>query len=140
MYELVVYKRIMGRFFKVVLLTLLLIRAGVPGTASPLCAQSTKAPAHACCMGHDQAAASECGSASMQSDNLCNCESSQTDSAPLQNMPTSSSSYDSTFVLKEVFDIAGNFNTPLLASTNDSQQLEKLQHSPLHALLCTFLV
>lgn len=136
----VVYKKGMGRFSKVALLTLLLLVAGVPGTASLLCAQSAKAPAHTCCMEHEQAAGSECGSAAMQSDNLCNCQVSSTGSAPFQNFPTSSPSYDSTFVLKQVNDIAGNFSTSRVASTSDSQQSEKLQHSPLHALLCTFLV
>src|ERR1019366_9965178 len=55
-----VYSLIMGRLSKVVLLSLLLVLSGVPGTASLLCAQPMKSHAHACCMAHHQIAGSHC--------------------------------------------------------------------------------
>ena len=135
-----VYRLIMGRLYKVVPLLLLLILAGVPGIASPLCAQTVKSHAHACCMGQEQVAESHCGMASMQSGNPCNCKVAPIDSAPGPSTPLSSGANDGTVTFRVVSDIAGNPLASIYLSGSNSPQSGKLQHSPLHALLCTFLV
>jgi hypothetical protein len=135
-----VYTLIMGRLSKVVLLSLLLILAGVPGTASPLCAQSANSHVHACCMGQEPVAESHCGMASMQSENPCNCKVAPTESAPVPNTPLSSGANDGTVAFRVVSDIAGNPLASIIFTDSNSPHMGKLQNSPLHALLCTFLV
>jgi hypothetical protein len=130
----------MGRFSKVVLLSLLLVLAGVPGIASPMCAQAATPHVCTCCMAQGHTADSMRGSASAQSSNPCRCKVAPTDSAPVQNLSLSSASSDSTIVLQEVNDVAGTLPASILSSDKDISQLGKLQHSPLHAFLCTFLV
>src|ERR1019366_2717744 len=78
------YSLIMGRLSKVVLLSLLLVLSGVPGTASLLCAQSMKA--HACCMGHDMANDPHCGASSVRPGSPCCCKMTPVNSAPAQNL------------------------------------------------------
>jgi hypothetical protein len=52
----------------------------------------------------------------------------------------SSGSSDSAIVLRPISDIAGELPASILFSGRSSPQSEKLRHSPVHALLCTFLV
>jgi hypothetical protein len=135
-----VYVLIMGRLSKVVLLSLLLILSGVPGAASLLCAQPMKSHAHACCMAQKQVAESQCGMASMQSEKPCTCKVEPINSTPLQNLPLSSGSSHSAVVFLPISGIAGELPALVHFSGRGSLRFEKLQHSSVHALLCTFLV
>lgn len=137
---IMVYKSNMGRLSKVVLLSLLLILAGVPGTASLLCVQPMKSHAHACCMGHEQVNASHSAEASVLSGSHFCCKMAPIDSGPAQNLLVSSSSNDGAVVLHAISDIVGDLPALILVSGRGSPRLAKLQHSPVHALLCTFLV
>lgn len=135
-----VYSLTMGRLSKVVLLSLLLILSGVPGAASLLCAQPMKSHAHACCMAHQQVAGSQCGMASMQSGNPCTCKVEPIHLTPLQNLPLSSGSSHSAVVFGPIRGIAGELPALIHFSGRGSPRSEKLRHSSVHALLCTFLV
>ena len=135
-----VYRLIMGRLSKVVLLSLLLILSGVPGAASLLCAQPIKSHAHACCRGHERAAASHCGAASVQSGNPSCCQVAPINSTPVQNLLLSGNSNDGAQVFRALSGMAGDIPASILFSGRGSPRLAKLQHSPVHALLCTFLV
>jgi hypothetical protein len=135
-----VYSLVMGRLSKVVLLSLLLILSGVPGAASLLCAQPMKSHVHACCMAQKQVAESPCGMASMLSKTPCSCKVEPINSTPLQNLPLSSGSSQSAIVLLPISGIAGELPALVHLSGRGSLRSEKLQHSSVHALLCTFLV
>jgi hypothetical protein len=136
----VIYRLTMGRLSKVVMLSLLLILSGVPSSASLLCAQSLKSHACACCMGHEQVAASHCGAASVQSGNPCSCKVAPINSTPVQNLLLSGGPNDGAVILRPISDIAGELPASILFSGCGSPQSEKLQHPPVYALLCTFLV
>jgi hypothetical protein len=135
-----VYRLKMGRLSNVVLLSLLLILSGVPGATSLLCAQPMKAHAHACCKGHERVNAAHCGAASVRLGSPCCCKMAPVNSAPAQNLPASNGSNDGTVILGAISDIAGDIPASSLFSDRGSPQVAKLQHSPVHALLCTFLV
>jgi hypothetical protein len=135
-----VYSLIMGRLSKVVLLSLLLILSGVPGIASLLCAQPMKSHAHACCMAHEQTAGSHCAASSVQSGNPSCCKVVPINSTPVQNLVLSGGSSDSAVVFQALSGMAGDVSAPILLSGRGSPQSEKLRHSPVHALLCTFQV
>jgi len=135
-----VYRLSMGRFSKVVLLSLLLILAGVQSTASLLCAQPVKSHAHACCMGQGQVNASHGGEASVQLGNHSCCKMAPFNPAPAQNLLLSSDTNDGVVVLHAISDIAGDRSASILVSGRSSPRQAKLQHSPVQALLCTFLV
>jgi hypothetical protein len=132
---------IMGRLSKVVLLSLLLILSGVPGATSLLCAQPMKSHAHACCRGHERVNALHCGasSAAVSGTPSC-CKVAPVDSTPVQPLLLSGVSQDSTYGLHAISDIAEVFPVSILLSGRGSPRSAKLQHSPVHALLCTFLV
>lgn len=134
------YTPSMGRFSKVVLLSLLLMLAGVPSTASLLCAQPVKSHPHACCMGQGQANASHGGDAPVQLGNHSCCKMVPVNPAPAQNLLLSSGSNDGIVVLHAVSDIAGDRFASILVSGRGSPLQAKLQHSPVQAFLCTFLV
>jgi len=136
----IIYSVTMGRLSKAMLLSLLLILAGATSDASLLCAQPMSSQAHACCRGHKQAAESHCGMASVQPGNPCSCTVLPVDSTPLQNLPLSTGSSHSARVLRPISGIAGELPAATLFSGRGSPRPEKLQHSSLHALLCTFLV
>jgi hypothetical protein len=135
-----VYSLIMGRLSKVVLLSLLLILSGVPGAASLLCAQPMKSHAHACCMAHQQIAGSHCAPSSVQSGNPSCCKVAPINSTPVQNLVLSGSSSDGAVVFQALSGMAGDVPAPILLLGRSEPQSAKLQHSPVHALLCTFLV
>jgi hypothetical protein len=136
-----VFSSSMGRLSKVVLLSLLLILAGVQGTASLLCAQPMISHAHACCMSHELVNPSHCGAASaaVLESPAC-CKVAPIESAPFQPLVLPGVSQDSAYGLHAISDIAGMLPAPTLFSGRGSPRLAKLQHSPVHALLCTFLV
>jgi hypothetical protein len=136
----VIYRLTMGRLSKVVMLSLLMILSGVPSSASLLCAQPLKSHACACCMGHEQVAASHCGAASVQSGNPCSCKVAPISSTPVQNLLLSGNSNDGAQVFRALRGMAGDIPASILFSGRGSPQSEKLRHSPAHALLCTFLV
>jgi hypothetical protein len=136
-----VYRLMMGRLSKVVLLSLLLILSGVPSTASLLCAQPMKSHAHACCMAHEHVNAAHCGASSaVVSGTPSCCKVAPIDSTPVQPLLLSGVSQDSTYGLHAISDIARMLPVPILLSGRGSPRSAKLQHSPVHALLCTFLV
>ena len=135
-----VYSMTMGRLSKVVLLTLLLILSGVPGAASLLCAQPIKSHAHACCRPHQQTAGSHCAPSSVQSENLSCCKVAPSNSTPVQNLVLSGGSRDGAVVVRALSGMAGDVSAPILRLGRGSPRSAKLQHTPVHALLCTFLV
>jgi hypothetical protein len=135
-----VYRLTMGRLSKVVLLSLLLILSGVPGAASLLCAQPMKSHAHACCMAHRQIAGSHCAPSSVQSRNPSCCKVAPINSTPVQNLVLSGGSSDGAVVMRALSGMTGDVPAPILLLGRGSPRLAKLQHSPVHALLCTFLV
>jgi hypothetical protein len=130
----------MGRLSKAVLLSLLLILAGVPGTASQLCAQTMTSRAHACCMRHAQMTASHCGAASMQLGNRSCCKVAPIESTPARELSLTGGANDGAYGLHATSGLAGMLATPVLVSGRGSPRRTKLQHLPVHALLCTFLV
>jgi hypothetical protein len=139
--DYIVYRLTMGRLSKVVVLSLLLILAGVPGAAPLLCAQPMNSHAHACCRSHEQVNASHCGapSAAMSASPLC-CKVAPIDSTPVQPLLLPGVSQDSAYGLHAISDVAWVLPAPILLSGRGSPRLAKLQHPPVHALLCTFLV
>ena len=74
----------------------------------------------------------------MQSGTPSCCKAAPINSAPVQSL--TSVSNDGAVVLRATNDIAGDFPASILSSGANSPRLEKLQHSSVHALLCTFLV
>jgi hypothetical protein len=131
----------MGRLSKVVLLAVLLIIAGFPGAASLLCAQPSGPHGHACCMAHEQANASHCAASSLAvSGTPSCCKMAPIESTPIQPILLSGVSHDSAYGLQATSEIAGALPAPALLLRRGFPLLTKLQHSPVHALLCTFLV
>jgi hypothetical protein len=130
----------MKALIKAALLSLLLIMAGVPGIARQLCAESSGSHAHACCAAHEQVTGSQGGATSMQSTNPSCCKVAPVNSTPLQNLLSSSVSNDGVVASSAVSDLAGEIPALILLSGRGSPGMAKLQHSPVHALLCTFLV
>lgn len=76
----------------------------------------------------------------MQSTNPSCCKVAPVNSTPLQNLLSSSVSNDGVVASSAVSDLAGEIPALILLSGRGSPGMAKLQHSPVHALLCTFLV
>ena len=132
---------IMGRLSKVVLLAVLLIIAGFPGAMSLFCAQPSGSHGHACCMAHEQANASHCAGPSLAVSGAPSCcKIAPIESMPIQPILLSGVSHDSAYGLQATSHIAGALPAPALLLRRGSPLLTKLQHPPVHALLCTFLV
>ena len=137
----IVNRLTMGRLSKVVLLAVLLIIAGFPGATSLFCAQPSGSHGHACCMAHEQANASHCAASSLAvSGTPSCCKIAPIDSTSIQPILLSGVSQDSASGLQATSDIAGALPAPALLLRRGSPLSTKLQHSPVHALLCTFLV
>lgn len=137
----IVNRLTMGRLSKVVLLAVLLIIAGFPGATSLFCAQRSGSHGHACCMAHEQANASHCAAFSLALSGTASCcKVAPIESTPIQPILLSGVSNDSANGLHATSDIAGALPAPALLWRRGSPLLTKLQHSPVHALLCTFLV
>jgi hypothetical protein len=130
----------MGRLSKVVLLALLLMFAGLQEITPHLCAQPLASHTHPCCAAHQQATAMRCGTASTQSGNPSCCKVSPIESMPALPILNPGGAHDGAYVLRATSDIAGMLPAPILLSGRGSPRLVKLQNSPVHALLCTFLV
>jgi hypothetical protein len=130
----------MGRASKIMLLSLLLILAGIPSDASLLCARPMRQQAHACCMEQEQVAESHCGMVSIQSGNPCSCKVEPINATLAQNLSLSSGSSNSARVLRPINGFAGELPASILFLGRGSPRSEKLQHSAVRALLCTFLV
>ena len=131
----------MGRLSKVVLLAVLLIIAGFPGASSLFCSQPSGSHGHACCMAHEQANAAHCTATSLAVSGTASCcKMAPIESTPIQPSLLSSVSHDRAYDLQATSDIAGALRAPALLLRRGSPLLTKLQHSPVHALLCTFLV
>jgi len=130
----------MGRFSKVVLLSLLLILSGAPGDASLLCAQPVKPRAHACCMKAEMARSSHCGAdlATISGTSSC-CKVAPTESSPITPPQLIGNSRNGAIGLLAVKDIAGALPARIISLRVSPQRVAARQLS-LHALLCTFLV
>jgi len=137
----IVNRLTMGRLLKVVVLAVLLIVAGFPGTASLFCAQPSGSHSHACCMAHEQASVSHCAASSLAvpATPSC-CKVAPIESMPVQPMLLPGVSQDSAYGLHPASELAGALPVPALLLRRGVPLLTKLQHSPVHALLCTFLV
>ena len=130
----------MGRFSKVVLLSLLLILAGVPSSAPCLCAQPQASHVHACCAEHQQASGARCGMASTLSVNPTCCKVAPIEFTPVLPTLMPGSSLDGAIGLNAISDLAVVLPAPILLTGPGSPRLVKLKNSHVHALLCTFLV
>ena len=131
----------MGRLSKVVLLAVLLILAGFPGAMSLFCAQPSGSHGHACCVAHEQANASPCGASTLAVSGAPSCcKVAPIESTAVLPIQILGSSHDRTYVLRATNEIAALIPAPLLSSGRGSPRTAPLQHSPVHALLCTFLV
>jgi hypothetical protein len=131
----------MGRLSKFVLLAVLLIIAGFPGATPLFCAQPSGSHGHACCMAHEQAKASLCAASSLAvSGTTSCCKIAPIESTPIQPILLSGLSQDRVYGLNVTSDIAGTLSAPVQRLGRGSPLSTKLQHSPVHALLCTFLV
>jgi hypothetical protein len=137
----IVNRLTMGRLSKVVLLAILLSIAGFPGATSLFCAHATGSHGHACCMEHEQANSLRRGasSAALLGTSSC-CKVEPIESTPIQPILLSGVSHDSAYGLHATSDVAGALPAPTLLLRRGSPLLTKLQHPPVHALLCTFLV
>jgi len=131
----------MGRLSKVVLLAVLLTFAGYPGATSLFCAKHSGSPGHACCMANEQINASHFAASSLAVSGTASCcKLAPIESTPVQPIQLSGASHDSANVLQATSDIAGVLPASALLLRRGSPPLTKLQHSPVHAFLCTFLV
>lgn len=130
----------MGRLSKVVLLALLLVIAGVPSTAACLCAQPLGSGAPACCAAHPQGSTARCGMTSTLSGNLSCCKVAPVELTPALPTTIPVSSHDGAYQLHAIRGEVLPIPVSLLSSDTGSPHLAKKLHSPVQALLCTFLV
>jgi hypothetical protein len=126
---------------KAAVLSLLLIMAGVPGIARQLCAESSGWHGHACCMAHEQGNAAHCTAFSLAvSGSAGCCKLAPIESTAAQPILFSAFSNDRAYGQHATSDIAVALAAPALPLRQGIPLLMKLQHSPVQALLCTFLV
>jgi hypothetical protein len=86
----IVNRLTMGRLSKVVLLAVLLIIAGFPGTTSLFCAQPSGSHGHVCCMAHEQVNAAHCTAYSLAVSGTASCcKIAPIESMPVQPLPLS---------------------------------------------------
>ena len=130
----------MGRFSKVVMLSVLLILSGAPSDASLLCAQPVKPHAHACCMKAEMAMASHCGAATATISGISSCcKVSPIESSPIAPLQLIGNSQSGAVGLLAVSGIAGELPARIITRQFSPRRVTPRQ-LPLHALLCTFLV
>jgi hypothetical protein len=127
----------MGLLSKVVLLSLLLIIAGVPGITPHLCSQPLASHSHGCCASHQRSAS--CMTATTQSVNPSCCKVAPIESMLAKDLSLSGPS-DAVHGLQATIDIAGMLPAPVLLSGRGSSRSAKSLRSPVHALLCSFLI
>jgi len=77
---------------------------------------------------------------SAQTQDLSCCKIAPTDTAPTQNPLLSGGAGSSTPAIRATNDLARDLPSAVLLIGRGSPRSAKLQHSPVHALLCTFLV
>jgi hypothetical protein len=130
----------MGRLSKVVVLALLLIFAGVQDLTPHLCAQPLACHAHPCCAAHQQASGMGCGTDSTVSGNPSCCKVSPVESVPALPILNPGNSQQGAYILRATSDVSGLLSAPILLPDRGFPRSVKLQNSPVHALLCTFLV
>jgi hypothetical protein len=129
----------MGRVYQVVVLALLLIYSGAPGFASELCSPSSPAHAHACCAAHEQDPG-KCATGVVISGESSCCKVAPAEPAPSMPLFLNDNSLDGAYVLQATSALAAILTAPQLVAGRSSPRLAKLVHSPVHAVLCTFLV
>jgi hypothetical protein len=131
----------MGRLSKSAFLVVLLLLAGVPGYASRLCDMPSSSHAHYCCMGHDQQTAPLSGATNTASwGSSCCCKVVPLGSVTISSSSPSVRSYEGTHGAQATNAVALDLPLPTIRSNRGSPHSVKLRHSPVHALLCTFLV
>jgi hypothetical protein len=124
---------------KAVLLSFLLILVGVQGNMSQLCAESSGSHTPACCMTYEQVSAStEAPTTSLASPSCCKIASDQP--GPIQAILLSTGSHHGSYQLDANRVETLPIQVPVLGKDAGSPRLAKLMHSPVHAVLCTFLV
>ena len=131
------YRLSMGLLSKAVVLSLLLIIAGVPGITPHLCAQPLTSSSHDCCAAHSHAAS--CKTASTLSVNPSCCRVAPIESMPAKDLSLSDPSATACG-LPPTSQIAGILPAPVLISDHGFSRSAKVLHSPVHALLCSFLI
>jgi len=131
----------MGRLSKSVFLVALLLLAGVPGYASRFCAMPSGSHEHDCCMGQGQQTASLSGTTNTASWDLsCCCKVVPLGSVTTISISTSERSDDVTYAHLAMGVVTLDPPVSTIRPNRGSPHLVKLRHSPVHALLCTFLV
>ena len=135
-----VYRLKMGRLSKVVTLSLLLILAGVPSSASCLCAQPQASGLHACCAEQQQVSSAGCGMASNLPVSAACCKVAPIEFTPVVSASIAGSSLDGAIGLHATNALAVVLPVRILLTDRGSPRLVKLQDSHVHALLCTFLI
>src|SRR6266700_171158 len=130
----------MAALSKAVLLSLLLILAGVQGNVSRLCAEFSGSHAHTCCIAHEHVSAATSGAPTTSLGSPSCCKVAPDQPGPIQAILLSTGSHHGSYQLDvnrvEVLPI----QVPALGKDAGSPRLTKLLHSPVHAVLCTFLV
>jgi hypothetical protein len=129
----------MGRICKVVLLSLLLILAGVPRSASCFCAQPQASQGHICCKAHQMPLAAHCGMTPAQSVNASCCNIAPITATPALTTRNPGRALDGAIGPIASNEIASD-QAPILLSGRGSARLVKLQHSRIRTLLCSFLL
>lgn len=131
----------MGRLSKSVFLVVLLLLAGASGLASPLCAMSSGSHTHACCMGHDQQMAALCGTTgTLSGDSSCGCKVGPFGLVTTPSILPSIRAHDGTYRTQATNAVTLDLPLLTIRSNRGSPHFVNLRHSPVHALLCTFLV
>jgi hypothetical protein len=128
----------MAALSKAVLLSLLLILVGVQGNVSQLCAERSGSHAHACCKAHEQVSAANREAPSLGSPTCCKVAPEEP-VAP-QAIVLSTGSHHGSYQLDVNRVETLRVQVPTSGKDSGSPRLKKLLHSPVHAVLCTFLV
>lgn len=76
----------------------------------------------------------------MQLGNRSCCKVAPIESTPARELSLTGGANDGAHGLHATSDLAGVLPAPVLLSGRGSPRRMKLQHPPVHALLCTFLV
>ncbi len=130
----------MGRLSKSVFLVILLLLSGISGSATHLCAMSSGSHAHSCCMGHATQDASLYGMAHTQSADATCCTNVPSGSMTVPTVLPTGGIHDEMYGTQVLISATMDQHVATGRLNRGAPHLAELRHSPIHALLCTFLV
>jgi hypothetical protein len=130
----------MAALSKAVLLSLLLVFAGVQGNVSQLCAERSGSHAHACCKAHEQVSTANREAPATSLGSLSCCKVAPDEPVAPQAIVLSTGSHHGSYQLDVNRVETLRVQLPTSGKDSGSPRLKKLLHSPVHAVLCTFLV